>query len=153
MEQSPPIAPTQHKTATTSSAPLFVIFNVAAGHDSGVAVRAAIERACRDASRELHVMVVEDPQRITELARAAVTRARQSNGIVVAAGGDGTINAVAQATLGSGCAFGVLPQGTFNYFSRTHGITADINEALQILLYQTARPVHLCDVTRDERPC
>lgn len=143
MEQSPPIASTQHKSAATSSAPLFVIFNIAAGHDTGVAVRAAIEHACRDALRELHVMVVEDPQRITELARAAVTRARQSSGIVVAAGGDGTINAVAQATLGSGCAFGVLPQGTFNYFSRTHGIPADINEALQILLYQTARPVQV----------
>ena len=88
-------------------------------------------------------MVVEDPQRIAELASEAVRCARQAKGVVVAAGGDGTINAVAQATLGSGCAFGVLPQGTFNYFSRTHGIPADIDEALQIVLHETARPVQV----------
>ena len=106
----------------TSNAALFVVFNIAAGQAAGVAARAAIERACNAAARELHVLVVEDPQRTAELACEAVPRARQANGIVIAAGGDGTINAVAQATLGSGCAFGVLPQGTFNYFSRTHGI-------------------------------
>ena len=81
-------------------------------------------------------MVVEDPQRIAEIAREAVRRARQSDGVVIAAGGDGTINAVAQATLGSACAFGVLPQGTFNYWARTHGIPAGIDEALQILLLE-----------------
>lgn len=88
-------------------------------------------------------MVVEDPQRIAEIAREAVRRARQSDGVVIAAGGDGTINAVAQATLGSACAFGVLPQATFNYWARTHGIPAGIDEALQILLHETARPVQV----------
>jgi diacylglycerol kinase family enzyme len=53
---------------------------------------------------------------------------------VVAAGGDGTINAVAQATFGSGCFFGVLPLGTFNYFSRSHGIPSELAEACSILL-------------------
>ena len=61
----------------------------------------------------------------------------------MAAGGDGTINTVAQATLGSGCAFGVLPQGTFNYFSRTHGIPADTQEALQVLLAGQHQPVQV----------
>lgn len=41
----------------------------------------------------------------------------------MAAGGDGTINAVAQQAVARG-AFGVLPQGTFNYFSRAHGLPA-----------------------------
>lgn len=71
----------------------------------------------------------------------AVSRARQANGIVVAAGGDGAINAVAQATLGSGCAFGVLSQGIFNYFSRTHGIPADTVQGMQVLLREPAQPV------------
>ena len=62
---------------------------------------------------------------------------------MVAAGGDGTINAVAQAALGSGCAFGVLPQGTFNYFSRTHGIPPDTAEALQVLLNESPRAVQV----------
>jgi diacylglycerol kinase family enzyme len=43
------------------------------------------------------------------LAQRAVEQARQQQGVVVAAGGDGTINAVAQVVLKSGCPFGVLP--------------------------------------------
>ncbi|MCY1300768.1 lipid kinase, YegS/Rv2252/BmrU family [compost metagenome] len=50
---------------------------------------------------------------------------------------------MAQATLGSGCPFGVLPQGTFNYFSRTHGIPRDTAQALQVLLTQQPRAVQV----------
>ena len=63
--------------------------------------------------------------------------------MVVAAGGDGTLNAVAQAVLGSGCAYGVLPQGTFNYFSRTHGIPSDTAQAMQVLLHARAQPAQV----------
>ena len=123
--------------------PLFIVFNIGSGHGDAAEVRAEIERACSEAGRELHLLVVDEPQRITELAHEAVRRAQQAGGIVVAAGGDGSINAVAQATLGSGCHFGVLPQGTFNYFSRTHGIPAEIGPAMQVLLTETAQPVQV----------
>ncbi|MCK7495945.1 MAG: acylglycerol kinase family protein [Comamonadaceae bacterium] len=49
---------------------------------------------------------------------------------VVAVGGDGTLNTVAQAAHAAGCAMGVVPQGTFNYFARTHGIPADPADAV-----------------------
>ena len=76
--------------------------------------------------------------------RAGRSRAhRQLEGVVVAAGGDGTINAVAQQVLGSGCAFGVLPQGTFNYFGREHGIPEDTTAALQVLLAGHVAPVQV----------
>jgi diacylglycerol kinase family enzyme len=77
---------------------------------------------------------VTDPEQLGDVARAAVARAQSQNGIVVAAGGDGTINTVAEATLGSGCPFGVVPLGTFNYFSRAHGIPSDVRAASQMLL-------------------
>ncbi|MDM0054472.1 diacylglycerol/lipid kinase family protein [Variovorax fucosicus] len=114
--------------------PLLIVLN--AGSGSGVAsdARLAIEAGCAAAGREYRLYQVDAPGRLQALAREAVARARELRGVVVAAGGDGTINAVAQATLGSGCAFGVLPQGTFNYFSRTHGIPSDTAEALQVLL-------------------
>ena len=38
--------------------------------------------------------------------------------IVVAGGGDGTINAVASVVVGSGTPFGVLPLGTLNHFAK-----------------------------------
>ncbi|RYF72527.1 MAG: diacylglycerol kinase [Comamonadaceae bacterium] len=64
----------------------------------------------------------------------AVQGALATGGIAVAVGGDGTINAVAQQAVAKGCAFGVLPQGTFNYFSRAHGLPAPPHEALAALL-------------------
>lgn len=123
--------------------PLFVVFNIGAGHGDAAETRASIETACAEAGRTLHLLMVEDPRRIADIAAEAVRRARADAGIVVAAGGDGSINAVAQATLGSGCRFGVLPQGTFNYFSRAHGIPADTREAMQVLLSGRVRPAQV----------
>ena len=127
----------------TAPPPLFVVFNIGAGHGDAAAARAVIAQACDAAGRAVQLLVVDDPKRIGNVAREAVRLAREVSGIVVAAGGDGTINAVAQATLGSGCAFGVLPQGTFNYFSRTHGIPADTAAAMQVLLHEAAMPVQV----------
>ena len=123
--------------------PLFILLNIGSGQGDASTARATIEAACAEAGRKLHLVKVDQPHRITQLAKDLVLRAQRDGGIVVAAGGDGTINAVAQATLGSGRAFGVLPQGTFNYFSRTHGIPADTASAMQVLLHETAQPVQV----------
>jgi diacylglycerol kinase family enzyme len=72
-----------------------------------------------------------------------VVRAQQEQGIVVAAGGDGTINTVVQAALPSGRPVGVLPQGTFNYVSRTYGIPLDTPAATSALLQAEIRPVQV----------
>ncbi len=51
---------------------------------------------------------------IVHLAARAVDRASQDGGLVVAAGGDGTINAVASAAWSRGVPMGVVPLCTFN---------------------------------------
>lgn len=127
----------------TSSSPIYIVFNIAAGKGAAEAARAAISAACEAARREFHILVVDDPAKIREIAREAIRVCRQSDGIIVAAGGDGTINAVAQEALGSGCAFGVLPQGTFNYFSRSYRIPSDTTAAMQSILVGTPRPVQV----------
>ena len=128
---------------TTTGAPLVVVFNVGAGHGQADELRAALQAGCAKAGRTLQLLEVQDPKQLGKIAAQAVAQARQNGGVVVAAGGDGTINTVAQAALGSGCAFGVLPQGTFNYFARTHGIPADTHEALQVLLAGHHRPAQV----------
>jgi diacylglycerol kinase family enzyme len=50
--------------------------------------------------------------------------------IVVAGGGDGTINAVASVMVGTGVAFGVLPLGTLNHFAKDLGIPLVLDEAV-----------------------
>ena len=129
--------------------PLFIVFNISSGHGDADAARQAISSACTAAGRSHLLLPIEDPRQIVALANEAVRlaqAAQPARGVVVAAGGDGTINAVAQAVLGSGCAFGVLPQGTFNYYSRAHGIPADIAGAMEILLNASAQPVQVGQV-------
>jgi YegS/Rv2252/BmrU family lipid kinase len=54
--------------------------------------------------------------------------------LVVAAGGDGTANAVASGLLGSGATLGILPLGTLNHLARDLGIPQDLAAAAAVLL-------------------
>ena len=51
--------------------------------------------------------------------------------VVVAGGGDGTINAVASVMAGSGVDFGVLPLGTLNHFAKDLGIPLELDAAVR----------------------
>lgn len=52
---------------------------------------------------------------------------------IVAAGGDGTINAIARAIKGTKTALIVVPLGSGNGFARHHGIPLNISKALSVL--------------------
>ncbi len=67
----------------------------------------------------------------------------RGRGVVVAAGGDGTLNAVASVVLGKGVPLAILPQGTFNYFGRAYGISQDMAVATRVLLDAVIEPVQV----------
>lgn len=127
----------------SSTAPLFLVLNPGAGRDDADAVQQAITKVLAEAGREHHFLRARQGADMPGVAREAVRAAQARGGIVVAVGGDGTINAVVNAVLGSGCTLGVLPQGTFNYFGRAHGIPEDAAEATRLLLAGTPQPVQV----------
>ncbi len=124
-------------------APLYIVLNAGSGHSDTDTASDAIEKVLSAAGRAHEILRVEDPARLREIATEAVANAQRNDGVVVAAGGDGTLNAVAQVALGSSCPFGVIPQGTFNYFGRTHGISSDAAEAARGLLTARVQPVQV----------
>jgi diacylglycerol kinase family enzyme len=63
--------------------------------------------------------------------RSEIERGLEEDRVVVAAGGDGTINSVAQHVVGRGV-LGVLPGGTLNHFCRDLGVR-DLDGALDVL--------------------
>ncbi len=67
-------------------------------------------------------------------AATAAAAAREGFGVVVAAGGDGTVAGVAHALAGTASALAVLPFGTFNYFARGLGMPEDPALAAQAIL-------------------
>jgi len=120
-----------------------VVLNPGAGSADRDALPRQVEARCAAAGRELRLYVVDETHDLGHLTATAVDAAARERGVVVAVGGDGTINAVAAAVLGAGLAFGVLPQGTFNYFGRAHGIPADTDSALDILFADKPAPVQV----------
>lgn len=126
-----------------ADAHLFILLNAGSGHEATELQKSTIEEVLTAAARRFTLTVVEDPARLDELAEQMANKARDSGGILVAAGGDGTINTVAGKAVDAGCTFGVLPQGTFNYFGRTHGIPEDLGDAVRALLGASVQPVQV----------
>lgn len=121
--------------------PLFIVFNGGSGHRDTEEEKQTISRVLQEGGRRFEFLHCEDSESIDTLAKRAVDKARADRGVVVAAGGDGTINAVSNAVLGSGCPFGVIPQGTFNYFGRDNAISQDARVAANVLLGGRVTPV------------
>jgi diacylglycerol kinase family enzyme len=119
--------------------PLYIVFNVASGSGDGQRNQQAMKQVLDDAEREHEFFLVRDPKQIMHHAVRAAESAAQNGGAVIVAGGDGTINAVAQATLHTGQPFGIVPQGTFNYTSRAHNIPLETVEATRALLDATPK--------------
>jgi diacylglycerol kinase family enzyme len=127
------------------ASPLQFVINAAAGSGDEDTKREVIETALRAAGRSGELLFSR-PADLARVAHAAAAKAIAARTAVVAVGGDGTLNTVAQAAHAEGCAMGVVPQGTFNYFARTHGIPADPAEAARLLLGWTPLPVQVAAV-------
>jgi len=125
----------------TSDTPLFIVFNAASGSGDKEKNQADMSRILSEGKRRHEFFMIERPDQITALATQAVEAASRQDGAVIVAGGDGTINAVAQATLKTGRPFGIVPQGTFNYSCRAHSIPLETIPATQALLTARIKPI------------
>lgn len=59
----------------------------------------------------------------------------QGADMLVAAGGDGTVNAVAEVAAEAGAILGVLPLGTLNHFAKDNGIPLELDAAVAVLAH------------------
>jgi diacylglycerol kinase family enzyme len=132
-----------HPISHDAAPPLFFVMNGGSGRHDAEDTRQTIEAAMQSVARSHRIFIIEDVSQIQATAQQAVDAAVEQRGVVVAVGGDGTINAVANTVVGSGCLFGAIPQGTFNYFGRTHGIPEEIDAALYDLLHGQPVPVQV----------
>ena len=118
------------------------ILNTAAGPGHGPALVIDIQRLFAAAGTSATVVMAEDEAGITTQAREAVGRGH----LAVAAGGDGTVNAVASTLAGSGAILGVLPLGTFNHFARDLGLPLDLAGAVAAVVNGRVQVVDVGEV-------
>jgi diacylglycerol kinase family enzyme len=80
---------------------------------------------------QVEAIDTESKDHATEVSRQA---AREGYDVVVAFGGDGTVNEAANGIVGTGTAFTVLPGGRTNVYCRMLGIPNDVVDATEHLL-------------------
>ena len=134
---------TLHAAPAMPTGRLLILINAGSGRNNTAEMRQMIEEILQQSARAYRIILVTDPKKLVRIAQDAVAEALATDGAVVIAGGDGTINTVASAALASGCPIGILPQGTFNYFGRAHGIPEVLADATHALLQSYAHPVQV----------
>ncbi len=72
--------------------------------------------------------------------------------LVVAAGGDGTVGAVANAMIGTQAVLGVLPLGTSNDFARSLKIPIRVENAVRLLSHGRVSSIDAGRLTREGEP-
>lgn len=97
---------------------------------------------------EIQVFDLASESNIDTLMQKVLTRHQQFDdvGVIVAAGGDGTLNAVASQLLHQPIPLGILPLGTFNYVARVLNIPLDLLEAAKVIATGEPRSSHIAKI-------
>ncbi len=116
---------------------MLLIFNPAAGARR----RRRFERVAGALAARGIGFSVSDTAAPGDAERLAREAALGGVGVVVAAGGDGTIAEVANGLAGTGAALGVIPTGTANVFAHEHGLAFQPAAIAASLAARSTRPL------------
>jgi YegS/Rv2252/BmrU family lipid kinase len=111
------------------SHPFAVVFNPASGAGRALQ-RDDLQALLAQQGLDVAMHAVEPDGGITPALEAAI---RDDPRALVAAGGDGTVNAVAACALEHDLPLGVLPLGTLNHFARDLGVPDDVDAAIDAI--------------------
>lgn len=108
-----------------------IIISAGAGPGDNAKAAERLADIFKEDQIEIDISLAQSGAEVVELARKAV---REPYQVIVAAGGDGTVSAVAAEVIDSGKTFGVLPLGTLNHFARDVGIPTDLEQAARTII-------------------
>jgi diacylglycerol kinase family enzyme len=122
---------------------LAVVLNESSGRGDGSAHARRLEEIFATGGREARVIVAKTGAQLRDEAERAV---HEGCDVLVAGGGDGTINAAASALAGRDIPLGVIPLGTLNHFAKDLGIPLELEEAAKVVLDGTVCRVDVGEV-------
>lgn len=116
-----------------------VILNGSAGSGTNDDVAGLFKKAGIAAN----ISIAKNGGELNSLAKLA---AKSPSSVVVAGGGDGTLNTVASEIVDKGKIFGVLPLGTLNHFAKDLGIPLDLPGAIRTVKEGHVTAIDIGDV-------
>ena len=123
--------------------PIVVFVNAASGAPGKQVLADELAGEFAKHGAQAEVVLVEPGCDLCEAVRRAVDEGAR---VAVAAGGDGTVNAVASVVAGTATALGVLPLGTLNHFAKDLGIPLDLAGAVETIVRGKVRRVDVGEV-------
>jgi len=128
--------------------PITVISNAKSGTAKRTELESTLSGHFAKYGTEAKIVLVENGSELIGAAQQAIADGCRT---LVAAGGDGTINAVASvvvaaADAGQDVVLGVLPLGTLNHFAKDLGIPLDLEQAVRVVVEGEVRAVDVGEV-------
>lgn len=126
---------------------IFLVINQYAGHKEGAkAVNFVIPYLVQN-GHSVEYLFTNHPGHATELAQKA---SADGFDLVVAVGGDGTVNEVAQGLIGSDTPMGIIPMGSGNGLARELKISMDMRKSTRTLVEGENMQLDVCKLN-DQR--
>ncbi len=120
-----------------------VVFNPGSGKKKSDEVRERIEASLQRHPGRFRLKVVGKGK---DLLQEIEDAAGEGFATLAAAGGDGTISAVAAVAVKLDLTLAVLPMGTFNYFARGLDLPEEVEDAVDLIAAGTSRHVSVGEV-------
>jgi diacylglycerol kinase family enzyme len=120
-----------------------VVLNDSSGTGDCAPRAKRMEEILTRAGREGRVTVARGGAQLRSAMESAV---REGCDLLVAGGGDGTINTAASVLMGHDIPLGVLPLGTLNHFAKDLSIPLELDDAAQVALQGTECRVDVGEV-------
>jgi diacylglycerol kinase (ATP) len=132
----------QQGDAAERRRPMLVLYNASAGQKrrplGGAVSQEQLAELLAGRGLDFEIVATDTEEQATDEATAAVAQKRP---VVVAAGGDGTIGAIASQLVGSETALGILPLGSVMNVPRMLGVPRDLEDAAEVLAAGSVRVV------------
>ncbi len=122
---------------------IFCLINGHAG-SAGVSSQHNVKKLFLKNDITAHIVEPSDTRSIAALAKNAI---ENNYDVIVAGGGDGTVNAVASTLVGNNAIkLGILPMGTLNHFARDLGIPIDMEKAIETIVAGHVKSIDVGEV-------
>ncbi len=130
---------------------VFLIVNKFAGHRKKFAnAVSTVVSVLQQNECKIEFAYTNYPGHATELAKKA---ASEGFDIVVAVGGDGTVNEVAMGLIGTTTPLGIIPMGSGNGLARDLGISMHILKSARTLIEGKMQQIDVCRINRQQFLC